>query len=253
MTRHMTQHRMMHRFSWAIIALATCALLAPWRGAAAQFGFGLGPQIVYDPTAVGKLVTQLSRQAQQVTLAQQQLQAQITALKKLSAPPWRDVRSAMAQADALIRQGEAIAYSLANVDAAFQATFTGTSVAGSAPTAEHLQALRTLATLRGVLDAAARSVRDLPTGVARLEQAKQQMASVQGHEQALELNGAVGVYTAEQLTVVSQQLAALTNADAVYFAHEVNERAQAQANARAFLAALGRIPAARPGFSYRIR
>jgi P-type conjugative transfer protein TrbJ len=208
---------------------------------------------VYDPSAVGKLVTQLSRQAQQIATARQQLEAQLTALRKLPSPPWRDVSAAMAQADLLVRQGQAIAYSLQDVDAAFQATFGGTAVTGRAPTAEQVQALRTLATLRGVLDAAARTMRELPVGVNRLRDVKRQMASVQGHEQALELDGAIGVYEAEQLTLVSQQLAALTNAEAVYFAHEVNDRAQTRANTRAFLTTLGAIPADRPGFSFRIR
>lgn len=85
----------------------------------------------------------------------------------------------------------------------------------------------------------------------RVRDMKRQMASVQGHEQALELNGTVGIHSGEQLTLLSQQLAALTNAQAVYFADDVNERAQVQANTRTFLTRLGQIPASRPGVSIR--
>ena len=241
-----------------VVALALALIVSslPTTAAQAQFGLPGLPQIVFDPTAVGKLVTQLGQQLQQINMQRQQFQAQVTAMRKLASPPWRDLSAAMAQVDALTRQGQAISYSLRNVDAVFQTTFPGVaSVVGNgpanAPAAERLQAARTLATLRGVLNAASRAAAEFPIGLARVRNMKQQMAGVQGHEQALELNGTIGIYSAEQLTLLSQQLAALTNAQAVYFADEVNERAQVQANTRAFLTRLGQIPPSRPGFSFR--
>jgi P-type conjugative transfer protein TrbJ len=237
---------MPRRRSWIAAALTALTLLVVPPAAHAQFGlpFG-GPTIVYDPAAVGKLIDQ------HIAVSRDQLQAQIIALRKLTSPPWRDITAAMAQIDALTRQGEAVAYSLRNVDALFSATYAGIAVAGNAPAVETLQAARTLATLRGVLNAAARAAVEFPVGTGRLAEMKRQMGQIEGHEQALELNGAIGVYTAEQLTLLSQQLAALTNAQAVYFADVVNDRAQTRANTRAFLAKLGEIPASRPGFSFR--
>lgn len=237
--------------SWlAAVAVVTFAALPTQ--AHAQFGlpFG-GPTIVYDPAAVGKLVDQLIRQAEHIAVARDQYLAQIIALRKLASPPWRDIAVAMAQVDALTRQGEAIAYSLQNVDALFRATYAGIAIAGDAPAIQQRQAEHTLATLRGALNAAARLATELPVGVGRLAEMKRQMARIEGHEQALELNGAIGVYSAEQLTLLSQQLASLVNAQAVYFADAVNERAQTRANTRAFLAKLGEIPASRPGFSFK--
>ncbi len=238
--------------AWLATAIAMIAFTILPTSAHAQFGLGLGfgPQIVYDPTAVGKLIAQLARQAEQIALAEQQLDAQITALRKLAAPPWRDIAAAMAEIDALAQEGEAIAYSLRNVDAVFRTTFAGTANVGDAPATEQVQAERTLATLRGVLNTAARAAAELPAGLARLSDVKRQMATVVGHEQALELNGAIGVYSAEQLTFQSQQLAALANAQAVYFADQVNDQAQVRANTRAFLTVLGEVPATRPGFSF---
>lgn len=238
---------------WLIAAAMIVALGGLPATAHAQFGFGFGfgPQIVFDPTAVGKLVAQLARQAEHIAVARDQLQAQMIALRKLPSPPWRDITAAMAQIDALSRQGDAIAYSAQNVDALFRATYAGTTTAGNAPTTEQQQVERTLATLRGALNAAARVATEFPVGVGRLHEMKRQMTTVQGHEQALELNGAIGVYSAEQLTLMGQQLAALANAQAVYFADEVNDRAQLRANTRAFLAKLGEIPASRPGFSFQ--
>lgn len=218
----------------------------------AQLGLG---GVVFDPKNLAQAVLLYKRVLDQLTLQRQQLQSQITAMQKLAAPPWRDIRAAMTQVDALTRQGDAIAYSLQNVDAAFRATFAGTSTTGAvggAPAVEQVQTARTLATFRGVLDAAQRAAAEFAPGLATLQQFKQQVATVQGHEQALELNGAVSVYGAEQLTLLAQQLAALTNTQAVYNAHEVNARAQTAANVRAFLTQMGVAPTTRPAFSFRV-
>lgn len=222
------------------------------QAAHAQFGFG---GIVFDPKNLAQAVLLYQRVLDQLTVQRQQLTSQIAAMQKLAAPPWRDISAAMTQVDALTRQGQAISYSLQNADAIFRSTFPGTAttgITGGAPIAEQFQAGRTLATLRGAINAAQRAAAEFSTGVARLSDMKRQVATVQGHEQALELNGAVGIYSAEQLTVLSQQLAALTSAQAVYFAHDVNAQAQADANARAFLTQMGAIPSSRPGFSFRV-
>jgi hypothetical protein len=59
----------------------------------------------------------------------------------------------------------------------------------------------------------------MPVGLARLEGMKRQLATIQGHEEALEFNGTVGVYSAEELTLLRHALEAQTNAEAVYFAN----------------------------------
>src|SRR5689334_20281909 len=92
---------------FAILVTTTGNLLPTT--AHAQFGL-FGPTIVYDPAAVGKLVEQLIHQAEHIAVARSQLEQQIIALRKLPAPPWRDINAAMAEVDALTRQGEAVAY-----------------------------------------------------------------------------------------------------------------------------------------------
>jgi P-type conjugative transfer protein TrbJ len=220
------------------------------RSAHAQFGLG---GVVFDPKNLAQAVALYNRVAEQLAAQRQQLAAQLTAMQKLAAPPWRDITATMTQIDALARQSQAIAYNLQNVDALFRTTFPGTAATTAYPTTEADQVVRTLATLRGAVNAAQRTAAALPDGVQHLEAVKQQFRTVQGHEQALELNGTVGVYSAEQLTMMSQQLAALTNAQAITAAQALNARAQVTANARAFWTAMGTIPASRPGFSFRVR
>jgi P-type conjugative transfer protein TrbJ len=222
------------------------------RTAHAQFGIG---GVVFDPKNLAQAVLLYNRVLDQLTLQRQQLQAQIAAMQKLAAPPWRDIQTTMSEVDALTRQGQAISYSLQNLNTVFSETFPGTLTSvttGGYPAAEQTQTTRTLATLLGTLTAAQRAAAEFPAGLATLRAMKSQVGTVQGHEQALELNGTIDVYSAEQLTMLSQQIAALTNAEAVYYAHQVNTRAQTEANVRAFLTQMGTTPPQRPGFSYRV-
>jgi P-type conjugative transfer protein TrbJ len=151
-----------------LVAAALVGMLGLPATARAQFGLPGMPQIVYDPTAVGKLVTQLSRQMQQITLARSQLQAQLDNMRKLANPSWRTINGTVSQIDALTRQGQAISYSLTSLDARVRRTFPG-AVAGGRLTpalAGQLreQDRRTLATLRGLLNAAQETSRQFSTG-----------------------------------------------------------------------------------------
>ena len=219
-----------------VLMLGLASSLAPAR-ADAQFGiFGSG--IVFDPTNFARNVLHYARRLDQINIQRQQLQQQVTAMRKLSAPNWRQINAAMSQIDALMQQGQALAYGLRAIDAEFQRTFPGNQLFQNYPAEERLQLFRTLATMRGALNAANRAAQEFPTSIARLEAMKRQLGTVQGHEQALEFNGTVGVYTAEELTLVRQAIAGLTNVQAVYYANVVNADAQRRATFSARLAAM---------------
>jgi len=100
--------------------------------------------------------------------------------------------------------------------------------------------------MRGTLNAVNRAAQDFPTSVARLQAMKQQFGSVQGHEAAIELNGTIGMYSAEELTMLRQAVSELTNVQAVYYANQVNAEAQRQATFRARLATMS---APGPGYA----
>jgi P-type conjugative transfer protein TrbJ len=226
----------------AVVALGLVLAPAP---AEAQFGlFGSG--IVFDPSNFARNVLHYKRRLEQMNLQRRQLQEQVVAMRKLRNPNWRQIKATLAQIDALMQQGQALAYSLRAIDREFQRTFPGVQVFRNYPAEERLQAVRTLATMRGALNAANRAAREFPTSVARLDGMKRQLASIRGHEEALELNGTIGMYTAEELTLLRQGIAALTNVQAVYYADQVNAEAQETATVRARLAAMSA-----PGPRYR--
>ncbi len=231
---------------------AVAALL--WAGLPSQahaqfFGFG---GVVLDPSNLARNVLHYERRLEQIAMQKQQLEAQLAALRKLRDPSWRDIGTVLARIETLVREGEALAYNLATIDAEFQQLFPGIEVYGDYPAEQGVQAARTLATLRGALGATREATAALPGGVARLQAMKRQMAELQGHEQALELNGTIGMYSAEELTMLRQALAAQTNIQAVYFANRVNAESQAETTVRTNLAAMSAPGPRYPGFSLQV-
>ena len=236
----------------ATISVVWVAAAQPAHG---QFGLpipGLGGGIVFDPTNFARNVLHYERRLEQIKMQQQQLEAQLNAMLKLRNPNWRDIQLVLARIETIMREGEALAYNLRTIDAEFQRTFPGTEVYRDYPVEETTQAARTLATLRGALNASRESDAAVPAGLARLEAMKRQMGEVKGHEQALELNGTIGMYSAEELTLLRQALAAQTNVQAIYFANRVNAESQAEATVRANLAAMSAPGPRYPGLSLQV-
>jgi hypothetical protein len=102
-----------------------------------------------------------------------------------------------------------------------------------------VQQERTLATLRSVINAASVTAQQLPVSNARLGAMKAQLGSITSAQQALELNGSVGIHAAEEMTLLRQQLAAQATGEAVVLANQVNRETQGAA-ANAAFDALGR-------------
>ena len=229
------------------MSLALALTAAPLAMSQAQFGIpslgglvggllGKGPQVVVDPTAVAKLVTQLEQQIQQIQVARNQLQLNVDNMRKLANPPWRRINATMAQVDQLAQQGQALAYTLRNVDAEFRQTFPGWRVSSTMTADMRTQSERTLATLRSALNAANATAQQFPVAAANLELMKSRMGSVTSAQQAAELNGAIGIQGAEELALLRQQLATQQNAQLVATAQQINHELQGAAWQQAYMA-----------------
>ncbi len=187
-----------------------------------------------------------------MNLQRQQLGLELAAMRKLPSPSWRQIGATMGQVDALLGGGQALGYSLRAIDREFARTFPGARAFQNYPAERASQATRTLATLRATLNAVNRAARDVPASVAQLDRIKRQLATAQGHEAALELNGTIGMYTAEELTLLRQAVAALTNVQTVYYADQVNGAAQESATLRARLTALSAPGRAYPPYALHV-
>jgi P-type conjugative transfer protein TrbJ len=212
---------------YAVALVAACMLALPTSRLPAQIA-------VIDAAAVAKLVSQIQKQVQQITITKQQLQIMIQNMKKLSGPQWRAIAGTLNQVDALTQQGVALWYSLASIDAQFQQTFPGWKLTGTMPNDLRVQQERTLATLRSAVDMANVTSQQLAVANARLTAMKGQLGGLNSAQAAAELTGVIGIHTAEEITLLRQQLAAQGNAQAVFLAHQVNRDTQGAAAADAF-------------------
>lgn len=209
--------------------LVLTALAAP-AAAHAQIPIPGLPQIVFDPKNLIENARQVAQTARQINNQRMQIQYQLQALSKLRNPNWREISGLVNQLDALMQQGEALAYSAADLDAQFQRTFPGYELPAGwvASQAQRTQATRALATLRASLNATRRQMQDLRPGMARLGQIKRQMGGIQGTQEAIELQNTLQAYAAEELMMLRQAVAVQTNVVAVAQAQQVQREMQEQ-------------------------
>lgn len=198
---------------------------------------------VFDPTNYAENVLHVTKAIEQIRLTQSEIDNQLRALKKLGRPEWRDITGVVSAATTAQSPGVALERSFASV-------FPGAVPTRNFPADDRARSRSTLAALAGVLEATRASSSTVGPGAAQLDRFKPQLADVQGHEESLELANTVHVYTAQELTLLRQAVAAQTSAEAVYYAHQVNAQAESDENARALWSSMAATPVHRPLVSY---
>jgi P-type conjugative transfer protein TrbJ len=191
---------------------------------------------VFDPTNYAENVLHVVKAVEQIKLAEQ-------ALQKLRSPEWRDISSVVSTVTASQSPGT-------DLSRRFSSVFPGAVATRDFPADDRARSRSTLSTLAGVLDAARASSSTVAPGAAQLDRFQPQVAASQGHEESLELANTVHVYTAQELTLLRQAVAAQTSAEAVYYAHQVNAQAESDENARALWSSMATGTAHRPLVSY---
>lgn len=230
------RHRALRR-NVVLIVCAVGASLLPGR-VVAQFA-------VIDPSNLAQNITQVAKAIQQINNQRLQIQYQLQALRKLGGANWRDIRALVQQLDILMQQGQALAYSLANLDQQFQQTFPGWQVASSnliLPVSQRIQAQRTLGTMRATLNVLSEQARQFGSGQATLASIKAQMSNIQGTQEALELQATLDAFVAEEIGLLRRTLTAQANMQAVYNAYVVNGQAETRANYRAMVDLMSLLP-----------
>lgn len=192
--------------------------------ASAQFG-----GVVVDLRNLAQNIAHYRVRLQQFAAQKQQLTNQLNAMRKLSRPNWRDLGRVAQQLDQAVAQANGIAYSLRQAEALFRQTFPGYTppAGGWSPRSARTQTERTLATLQGVVAGTVAVGQEVQAAAATLGQIKAQMGSVQGHEQALELQTTMQGFTADQITMLRQAVVMQANAQAVVEAQRLQQQAAA--------------------------
>jgi hypothetical protein len=106
--------------------------------------------------------------------------------------------------------------------------------------------------LQAAVLSTARQQDPVGAGQAALQRMKDLNGTVDGHEQALELQNTAAVFNAEELMLLRQAAMAQTNIQAVYYANQLNAEAQRDETARAALDQLSTPPPPATDISLRV-
>lgn len=207
---------------------------------------------VFDPTNYAENVLHYLRALDQVRLAGTEVANQATALKKLTNPSYRSLTGTWAGLDGAMGGGGGVGYGNGGAAGTLATTYPG-AVPNSAYVPQRTaQVSRALQTAVAVLQAAQGQGATFDAGARQLDGMRGQTSAIHGHEEALELQTTVGVFSAQELMLQRQAMEAGNNLQAVAIAERVNAEAQTEANARAMYAGMGATAGApRSPFSFR--
>jgi P-type conjugative transfer protein TrbJ len=200
---------------------------------------------VYDPLNYAENVLHYTHQLLQIKY-------QLQALTKLRLAPWRDITGPMGEIGSLMGQRGALGYAAPNVGATFQNLFPVTRLVTDWPREQMARAQSAVSVLQAALVSTARQQDPVDAGQAALQRMKALNGSVDGHEQALELQNTAAVFNAEELMLLRQAAMAQTNIQAVYYADRLNAEAQRDETARDALDQLSKQPPPVADISLRV-
>ena len=207
---------------------------------------------VYDPANYAENVIQYTHQLLQISYQVQQLQAQLRALLKLPRAPWRDVNGPLGGMAALMGGSQTLGYAAPSVGATFATLFPVSRPVADWPAEQQMRTQSAVDLLRAAVLATAQQQQAVAPGAQAIQRMKALNGSIDGHEQALELQNTAAVYSAEELMLLRQAAMAQTNIQAVYYAAQLNAEAQRDVTARTALDALAVSPSPGADISLRV-
>lgn len=207
---------------------------------------------VYDPANYVENALQYTHQLMQIKYQLEQLQYQIQALTKLAGAPWRNVGTPLASMATVMGQPRSLGYAAPNVTTTFQTLFPASRPVQDWPSEETTRAQTSVDVMQAAVALTAQQQSAVGPGTQAIDRMKQLNGTVQGHEQALELQNTAAVYSAEELMLLRQAAMAQTNIQAVYYANRVNAEAQRDLTARQTLDQLATLPPPASNISLRV-
>lgn len=239
-------------------AKSRCALRAWWGIAIMSLAAGIAPRLalaqiaVYDPANYAENVLHYVNQLTQIKYQIDQVKYQLQALTKLPSAPWRNVGQSLQTIGGVMGSAHSLGYAASGVGTTFHGYFPVTRPVTDWPAEQRSESQAAVNVFGAAVEATAEQQATVDPGRAAIQRMKQLNGTVNGHEQALELQNSAAVYSAEELMLLRQAVMAQTNIQAVYFASRVNEEAQRDEAARAALSLLATPQAAPPNVSLRV-
>ena len=189
---------------------------------------------VIDAANLNQNIVQALRALEQIQNQIQQLETMYQNLERIADPSWRDLRDWLAYLDELIRQGEALAYSIEGLFAAYRELFVG-AVPMAEPTYEEVYGewtTTTLDTLAATLDAVSAQAADYLSTQEQLAELQALADGTKGNLEALNVSNMLQAHVGQEVAKLNQLLAANINAQNVYWGYRLTLDANREATER---------------------
>ena len=189
---------------------------------------------VFDGSVFAEAVKSAAQGASQISNQLTAIQNQVTALKKLANPSWRDLTGTLSTLNTDFTTASGIVYGAGNSAALLRSTFPGNRPSVQYAAERAAQVARALSTAAAVLAAAQHQAQTFVAGLKQLADMKSQLTGIHGHEEALELSNSIALFQAGENLLNRQATEAANNLAAVRVAQDITDSAQPEANAHAW-------------------
>ena len=157
-----------------------------------------------------------------------QVEWMLEQLEGLENPTSREVASLLYWVGELMQEGEALAYSLEDLEGRFEELFRGFEAARKPDVEAREQMQAVLDTAKGVLLSTRQLGRTFVSSQQAVGRMKEQLAAAETNAELMQASGLLTAWSGEEVSKLLQQTAAMTNLLAVESAYEVNRRASAE-------------------------
>ena len=181
----------------------TALLLAAPTGRAGSVATGPASELTQILNNV-QLVHQYAQQVQQYATQLQQYQNMITNTINIPAQVWGQVQADLNGIANVARQGQALAYSMANIDTQFKATFKGYHVPVNYAAQYQSWSRTTLDSLKNALEAAGLQSQQFATEEGVLAQLRVMSQGASGQMQAIQVGSQIAEQQVQQLQKLRQ-------------------------------------------------
>lgn len=212
----------------AAAMLATVLATAAAAPARAQFAVYDAPNHVENLIQTVQSILAVVQRVEQIRHLYDQLRWMAAQIERLDDPGGREVASLLFHLGVLMQQGEALVYSLEDLERRFRDTYPGPVAAEDLPAEDRLRVETALDTYLAVLRSSQRVARNFVPSQQTLGAMKSNLMAAEGNREVTQAAGLLTAFHAEETSKLLQQVTALVNLQAVHHASEIGRQAAAE-------------------------
>lgn len=214
---------------WIIYFSAVSLFLMPQKNAGAVVATE-GTQILNNI----QLIISVSKQAAMVLNQAQMIQNQLKSLEKYPQGEWGDVMNVIRNLESVIRQGQALSYTLQNLESTFKEKFPGYQSPTDYVKAYQIWSGTTLDSIRSSLVSAGLQRNDFDSESNLLKRLNSMSDNAAGQTQAIQAGNQIANQSVVQMMLLRKLMMDQMQAQVSFMAYEVNKEAADKAVADNF-------------------